>query len=100
MSEEESGTTKHQRQRKVKPAWGEKDQVQKRAEEQMFLNPERILGVCPPTCDLMELFGAGCMPEQKLRYTARRASRNWGDDAVTNAEVQRYNNARGFHLQR
>eukprot|EP00892_Ulva_mutabilis_P010556 jgi/Ulvmu1/7873/UM004_0104.1 len=96
MSEDESGTTKLRRAGKVRPPWAQSDALLRQLKAQRKVNPEKICGTCPTTCDLLDIFGKGCTEDQYQKYTIRRASRDWGPDAVTDAQVQSYNNRKGY----
>lgn len=95
-SDDESGATKVKRARKARPGWAVTGVLAQKAKAQRKVNPETILGKFEPTCDLMELFGKDCTDEQRLRYTSKRASRDWGSDAVTEAQIQAFNAKKGY----
>lgn len=95
LSDDESMQDKWNRAKKIIPAWAEKRKLAQTVEEQKRCNPEGILGGFAPTCDLKDMFGSEC-PERISKYVASRPSREWGSDAITSDQIERFNTSRGF----
>lgn len=94
--DEDVSEAREQKTAKFQAPWATSEKLKQAVRVQKYINPEAVFGSFEPSCNLMDMMAPAKNEKEEFKYTVRRKSRNWGGDAITQAEIDSFSRKKGY----